>query len=248
MSASARATGPAAASRQLANLIGGCWRIPWSGAAFTVGSVRVARSSGLDVTAAIAAAGVAAPVWEERGRGARVARLERAGALIEQRRFEHGFGTYHSGDEPQATLWRAPRRLIDAAWQRVQHVDQRAESRAGVAVDARGVRWLAVPVNAEPLPELARALHVLRRGETLVVALLFDDRHPQGVAVAALWCALARCLPPGVLNVLCGLGLELGVSLVEASGRVARVRPAQRPAAPLQPWPGRSTGPLAVVS
>ncbi|GAB0147644.1 hypothetical protein McPS_03840 [Marichromatium sp. PS1] len=234
------------ASRQLANLVGGCWRIPWSGAAFRVGPVRVARSSGLDVTAAIAAAGVAAQVWQVRGSAARAVRLDQVGGLIDRRRFEQGIAGCRSDCEQAAAVWCEPSRLVRAAWRQALESDLRGEPRGGVAIDARGVRWLAVSVSADPLPELARALRILQRGETLVVALLFDDRRPQGVAVAALWCALARCLPPGVLNVLCGLGLELGVALVEADRR-ARC-PVARQRAPLARRPGAAPPSLAALS
>ena len=66
-----------------------------------------------------------------------------------------------------------------------------------------------------------RVLPLLLRGHVLVVVLLYQDERRLSVRLPALMSLMAASLPPGVLNLVTGLGLEAGIALVDSSEAVS---------------------------
>ncbi len=77
-----------------------------------------------------------------------------------------------------------------------------------------GVARLPLSSETSPVGNLTRLCDCLVDGYTAVGAVLYSGR-PAGGEIEPLIAlsALAVCLPPGVLNGLAGLGLELGLPL-----------------------------------
>lgn len=212
------------------NRIGGDWVAPVSGCYLSLGcspehsaavtgkavTVQVARSGSEDVQRALGAAHWAAGPWGQASVWGRTRLLRQMPGRLRERRMEtfiedlaerRGLdpgGGYRPG--ALLRLWLGA--LIGAT---PEGLGQGPAVRA-----ANGVTTLVLPAADPPAAGLGRLVRLLGRGCTVVCAVLYARRRPADAWTSALLCAVSACLPPGVLNVIHGLGIEAGVALASA--------------------------------
>lgn len=221
----------------LDNLIGGAWQPPASGAYLRLSSppgagscaLAVARSGRDDVAQAFRAARRALSRWQDLTAEEREALVLQIPELIDTRRMDCWLGECvrrgTGGAAPSPDALRAFRQdclmMLDHA------LTGHAVSPPAVVTEAAALRPIGIPI---PLPlrtaaDLGRLFLALIQGATAVVAPLYTCGRCSDALDAAKLCALGGGLPAGVINLVMGLGLEVGVPLVSRDvGREASPR------------------------
>ena len=208
------------------NLIGGVLQPAASGETLdsvnpTTGEVwaRIPKSSPADAVAAVEAAAAAFPMWSALTAPARAQYLEAAARVFG----EHGeeFGQLETTDNGNIIL--ASRAMTGAGigetWRRAAHETLTATTGRSVVLDPNtfgltrrepyGVVGVIVPYNGPIAMFSAKVSLALAAGNTVVV------KPPEQASVALLRLVelLAEIFPPGVLNVVAGLG-DVGDAIV----------------------------------
>lgn len=178
---------------------------------------RFPRCAGADVEAAVSSAGAAAPGWGRRDPGERAASVQELADALERRADEFA--------------------EIDAVDNGSPLREMSKDVRHGVAA-LRYFAGLALEIRGHTIPTSAERLNYTLRQPYGVVARIMPFNHPLLFSVAkiaaplvagntviikpsehtslstlALVSEFARIFPPGVVNVLTGLGIEVGDAL-----------------------------------
>lgn len=214
----------------LDNYIGGDWQPPESGAYLRLfrplGSgpheVAVARSGCGDVAQAFRAAERVLPDWQDLTAAERQALLLQIPELIDTQRMDcwlgdclqRGSGCAVPSSRALNSFRQDCLRLLDGALTELALVPA-SEVPAPPAQRPTGI---AVPLPLRTATDLKRLFPGLIEGATAVVAPLYACGRCSGAFDAAKLCALAGCLPAGVINLVMGLGLEVGVPLLSRAG------------------------------
>lgn len=202
----------------------------------------VARADGKDVAVACTAARQAAGDWSRRGRAVRRAELGQVPARIAAQSLPLALAQQwdqdwdqkwdHHGDQaasvPGLDLQCAERqaaRLRDIV--RSLPSPPQGRQRSPHLPQAPAVAKLAYAADLAPAELFRTLLPLLYDGRTALVLLLYRDPGHLPVRLLQLLGIVADAMPPGVLNVLTGLGLEAGVALIrqrcDASDPAARL-------------------------
>lgn len=177
----------------------------------------VARAAAEDIAAACAAAQQAGGDWARCGRAVRRAELGRvparitaeADALAMAERWDQGDSALDLDlqcAERQAALLRDIIRILPSP----PVGRQKSASLPQTLAAAK----LAGAADTAPVELFRALLPLLYEGRTLVVLLLYRNTGHLPVRLLQLLGIVAASLPPGVLNVLTGLGAEAGVALM----------------------------------
>lgn len=223
----------------LDNFIDGHWLTPFSGDSLGLGAgegahggqVWVPRSDADDVHEALAAAAHAAPGWadldghERRGLLAAIPGLIQGGRLdpwiadLDARLGTSPPANPESTGVLRARLTAATARALARGWAAARATPPAATPNRNHDQPRAYATALTVPSGAPVDRALARTLEALDRGQTVVAAVLFGRARPADAWPLATLATTAACLPAGVLNLVCGLGLEVGLPLASAVRR-----------------------------
>jgi aldehyde dehydrogenase (NAD+) len=209
------------------NLVGGELRRAASGATLdsinpATGEVwaRIPASTPEDIDAAVAAAAKAFPAWSALPAAARSHYLQQVAQIF----LTHGeelaqLETYDNGRIIAENNQRAGIGMA-FVWNRAAGETLAAVTGRSVDLDARtigftrrepyGVVGAIIPWNAPVAMTCNKAALALAAGNTVVV----KPAEQASVAVLRLGELIAKILPPGVLNIVSGLGAEVGEPLV----------------------------------
>ncbi|MDQ3891149.1 MAG: aldehyde dehydrogenase [Actinomycetota bacterium] len=189
--------------------------------------VEVARGGAADVEAAVSAAREAFPGWAARGPEGRAAYLLRVAEVIESRVDElAAVETIDNGSLLEASRLRLMKRaarnfrfFAELAVERSRRSWESDGTRYHVRHDPSGVAALITPWNAPFMLETWKCGPALAAGCTAVL-----KPAEWAPLTASLLADIARDagLPPGVLNVVQGIGEEAGAALVAHPG-IARI-------------------------
>lgn len=209
----------------LDNLIDGRWQPPYSGAYLdlfrepTIGGapICVARSNADDVEEALAAAQSALWRWRDLTQEERESLIQQIPTLIRERRMDHWLDeccARINGDKA------VPRGAIEgfrddfvATLERTLGLLSPGDPEPVVEAAPCGVSCLVISAATPPMAGLTQVFRALIDGCTVVVAALYSTRRQAAARLPSMLCAVAGCLPAGVVNVLMGLGLEVGIPL-----------------------------------
>jgi aminomuconate-semialdehyde/2-hydroxymuconate-6-semialdehyde dehydrogenase len=182
---------------------------------------RVARGSQLEVNLAVAAAKRAFPAWAALGPRGRLPYLERLAHVIESRVEDlAAVETANNGSLLEASRLRVMKRgahnihfFAELALQMNHGFDTEAakNARNEVQYDPAGVTALVTPWNAPFMLSTWKVGPALAAGNTVV--LKPAEWTPFTASLLADF-ALEAGLPPGILNVVQGIGAEAGAALV----------------------------------
>ena len=182
---------------------------------------RAAASDRTDVEAAVAAASAAFPAWSNLSAAARGVYLQKVGDVMRENSEELGrLEVMGIGMQPRkgnvppkaggmGSLWdRAGARTLEAVTGRFIPLD--ANTMGFTRREPYGVVAAIVPFNSPQGMASSKASLALAAGNTVVL------KPPEQASPAILRFAelAAKVLPPGVLNVVSGLGAEVGDPLV----------------------------------
>jgi acyl-CoA reductase-like NAD-dependent aldehyde dehydrogenase len=183
----------------------------------------VARGGPEEVARAVAAARAAFPAWARLGPEGRGAILERfAGAILERKAELSQVETADNG----SLLIANQKRIVDRAAHNVSHFAKLAQKLVDPTIPGRevdnhvrhepaGVAALVTPWNAPLMLSTWKLGPALAAGNTVVL------KPPEWAPLScSLLAEIARTagMPPGVFNVVQGLGGEAGQALVEHDG------------------------------
>ncbi|AGA90024.1 NAD-dependent aldehyde dehydrogenase [Thioflavicoccus mobilis 8321] len=209
----------------LDNLIDGRWHPPYSGVYLDLFRdpaagglpICVARSNSDDVDEALHAAQTALWRWWDLTQEERQSLVAQIPSLIRDRRMDHWLDqccARINGDKAVATgAVEGFRRDFVAILERTLADLPLGDSEPAIQGAPAGVSCLVVSAATSPSAGLTQVFRALIGGCTVVVAALYSTRRQAAALLPSMLCAVAGCLPAGVVNVLMGLGLEVGVSL-----------------------------------
>lgn len=209
----------------LDNLIDGRWQPPYSGGYLdlyrdpeTGGSpVYVARSNVDDVDEALNAALSALWQWRDLSRDERESLIGQIPTLIRERRMDHWIDQCCARINGSETIARGAgegfREEFVYALDRALAVLPKGELAPPSQTVPSGVSCLAISAATSPVAGLTQVFRALIDGCTVVVGALYSTRRQAGARLPSMLCAVAGCLPAGVVNILMGLGLEVGIPL-----------------------------------
>jgi len=220
------------------NFVGGRWLAPAGDRYLAippgnpgVRGCRVARSCAADVERALNAAQGARAAWSLLQPEARAAYLRRT----PDRASDHGVSlaladACDRGVAAHRVDWRRINGVVaslTAPLSRLLATFEDGDDRLA-SIGTASVLRLAFVAGTEVEAMCERVVPLLLHGDVVVAALLYDDARRLPVRLLALMGLLACGLPPGVLNVVTGLGLEAGVALVAGpQARRSSVAPAR---------------------
>lgn len=214
----------------LDNLIGGEWQPPLSGAYLRLshspggqlGELPVARSNGDDVAQAFSAARRALFSWQNLRILERESLVLQIQELIDTYRMDSWLsdclrrGTGCAAPSPRAL--RVFRRdcllMLDNAFTGLTLRPPKVLAEPA-ALSATGI---AILLPFRPDTDHSGLFSALIQGATAVVAPLYSCARCSDALDVAKLCAVAGCLPAGVINLVMGLGLEVGVPLLSREG------------------------------
>lgn len=177
------------------------------------------RAGEADVQAAVAAARVAQPAWGAAPRGERAAVLERAAALLEHRRFELAALEVREAGKPWAEADADVSEAIDFCRFYAAEMRRRGPMPTQVVPGernlrqhrARGVGVVIAPWNFPLAILCGMTAAALVTGNAVI---LKPAEQTSVIACAFLEVLEAAGVPPGVANLLTGVGEEIGAALV----------------------------------
>lgn len=206
------------------NRIGGAWVAPASGSYLCLDPgprtpgvpIRVARSGRPDLLLALEAARAARVPWGLADHAHRLRVLRRLPRRLRERCLDGVLGDLERrvsmeplGGHPQGALLRLLLGVVCGT------LAEREGSRIGFGgVQPGHVATLVLPAGVQPTQGIARLSRVLGAGSAVVCAVLYSRQRRADAWTSAVLCAFSSCLPAGVLNVVHGLGIEVGVPLV----------------------------------
>lgn len=214
------------------NFVGGRWLAPAEKRYLVmprhssgVRACRVARSSAEDVDQALDHAQRARQAWSD------LATEERAAALgrIADRIGDHGFmlglaDCWDRGESVFAVSQHVAEEVLESLTEPLyrQLAEFQGEGRQSPprAVVSNVVK-VAFAADTEIDAMCRRVVPLILEGHAAVIVLLYRGDRRLPVRLLALMGIMAECLPPGVLNLVTGLGLEAGVALVNSTRAVA---------------------------
>jgi aldehyde dehydrogenase len=220
----------------LDNLIGGRWHPPESGIYLDLcrdpdcskPSVCVARSASDDVEHAIEAAQFALCHWRDLDRAEREALVAQIPTLIQERRMDHWLDqccTRLTGAKAVAAVAvDAFREEFVAVLNQSLTTQEDAASEQQAEPNPPAIKCIVISAGSSPTTGLASVFRALVDGSTVVVATLYSTRKQTAARLPSMLCAVAGCLPAGVINILMGLGLEVGVPLTRARRGIGESR------------------------
>ncbi|EHR51830.1 NAD-dependent aldehyde dehydrogenase [Saccharomonospora marina XMU15] len=213
---------PAVLPKDNAHLIGGEWVAATSGEVIEVlnpatGEVlaRVPRGGAADVDAAVSAAAQAFPAWRDTSPSVRASLLNRWAALIDERESEldqlesQEVGRPHWGPTPMAGMVR----FIAGQADKISGLSLPSHTPDVLGLTLRepyGVVGSIIPWNA-PGPMFANDVAAAIAAGNCVVVKPAEDAPLTPLALAGL--VLEAGIPPGVVNVVTGYGVEAGAAL-----------------------------------
>lgn len=210
----------------LDNLVNGRWQPPHSGDYLDLfhnadnrgPSVRVARSDSADVEAALTAAQIALASWHDLEPAERESLIAQIPTLISDHRMDLWLEqccARINGDKAIANgAVEGFRRDFVAAFDHALTAaqDMAIATKQYDTGPERGqpeIACLVFGAASPPLAGLTQVIRTLIGGSTVVVTTLVSTRKLASALLPTMLCAVAGCLPAGVINILMGLGLEV---------------------------------------
>ena len=210
------------------NFIGGRWRVPKKNRYLgmthqrsDVGAFRVPRSSAEDVELALDAAHLARGAWSHLRPPTRSAAFNHIEDELTSRGLTLALAACWDLGEPDLCVERqaADKVLatLTAPLERLLAEFEDWPAHTGISVVVK----LALAAETDVDAMCRRLVPLLLSGHVVVAALLYQDGRHLPVRLLALMGLMAACLPAGVLNLVCGTGMEIGVPLANSSRAVS---------------------------